>query len=186
VDNRIPGRLGRNYLDLKMLENKTFHLHDAERVTVRTLTPELLEVAAEWDPADHRPPPHLHASQDETFTIEAGALTYELDGGPAQTLTAGDVLEIPRGTPHRMWNAGDEQARGLWQTRPALRTAEFWQEMDAARQTRPTNHGGLLTPVAIAPLLRKYRAEFQLALPAPLERTALAVLGAAARVKGYR
>jgi quercetin dioxygenase-like cupin family protein len=178
--------LDHNYLDLKMLENKTFVLHDAERVTVTTLTPELLEVAAEWDPADHRPPPHRHAAQDEHFAINAGALTVELDGNPPRTLRAGDTLDIPRGTPHRMYNAGTEQARATWQTRPALRTAEFWAEMHAARQTRPTSHGGLLTPVAVAPLLRRYRTEFQLALPAPLERTALAVLGAAARVRGYR
>jgi hypothetical protein len=85
-----------------------------------------------------------------------------------------------------MWNSGDVPVRATWQTRPALRTAEFWRAMTAARATRPTGKGGVLTPVAAAPLLRKYRAEFQLALPAALERPALAVLGAAARIKGYK
>lgn len=173
-----------------MLETKTYQLHDTERLTLRTLTPELLEVDAEWGPAhdgeSHRPPPHLHPSQDERFAIAEGALTVEIDG-VERTIRAGQTLDIPRGTPHRMWNASaTTPARGTWQTMPALRTAEFWEAMDAARRERPTGKGGVLTPVGVAPLLRKYRAEFQLAWPAPLERSALAVLGLAARAKGYR
>jgi mannose-6-phosphate isomerase-like protein (cupin superfamily) len=166
-------------------ELEIFQLHDSERLTVVTDTPELLEVAAEWGPVEHRPPAHLHPSQDERFVVAEGELTAEI-AGERRVLHAGDVLEIPRGTPHRMWNSGSGPARASWQTRPALRTAQFWRAMDDARRTRPTKHGGILTPVAVAPLLRKYRPEFQLALPAPLERTALAVLGLAARVRGYR
>jgi mannose-6-phosphate isomerase-like protein (cupin superfamily) len=43
----------------------------------------------------------------------------------------GDVLDIPRGTPHRMWNPGEQRARVLWQTRPALRTEEWFRSIDA-------------------------------------------------------
>jgi quercetin dioxygenase-like cupin family protein len=168
-----------------MLDTETFQLTGSERLTVTVHTPELLEVEAAWETGATAPPPHLHPSQDEHFTIHAGELTVELAGG-TRTLRAGDTLDVPRGTPHRMWNSGTTTARATWQTRPALGTADFWREMDAARHTRPTGKGGVLTPVAAAPILRRHRAEFQLALPAPLERTALAVLGAAARVKGYR
>jgi quercetin dioxygenase-like cupin family protein len=181
----LPGSLGAKYLDIKMLEHEVFTLTDSERLTVTVDTPELLEVAAEWSPGAAPPPSHRHPSQDERFTLAEGELTAEV-GGTTRVLHAGDVLEIPRGTAHRMWNSGDGPVRATWQTRPALRTAQFWRAMTAARQTRPTGRGGVLTPVAAAPLLREYRAEFQLALPAPLERTALAVLAAAARVKGYR
>jgi mannose-6-phosphate isomerase-like protein (cupin superfamily) len=164
----------------------TFALTDHERLTVTHLDPELLEVEAEWSAGGgHRPPSHLHARQDERFVVHEGELTAEVDG-TQRTIRAGETLEVPAGTPHRMWNAGAAPVRATWQTRPALRTAEFWAEMDAARRTRPTGKGGTLTPVAVAPLLQKYRDEFQLALPAPLERGALAVLGAAARAKGYR
>jgi hypothetical protein len=58
--------------------------------------------------------------------------------------------------------------------------------MDAARRSRPTGKDGVLSPVAVAPILKRHRAEFQLALPAPLEKTALAVLSTAARIKGYQ
>jgi mannose-6-phosphate isomerase-like protein (cupin superfamily) len=168
-----------------MPENETFALTGSERLTVTVDTPELLEVDAEWGAGATPPPPHRHPSQDERFVLTEGELTAEV-GGVTRVLGAGDVLEIPRGTAHRMWNSGAVPARATWQTRPALRTADFWRAMTAARATRPTGKGGVLTPVAAAPLLREYRPEFQLALPAPLERTALAVLGAAARVKGYK
>ena len=78
--------------------DETFHLHDAERVTVQTLTPELLEVAAEWDPADHRPPPHLHPSQDERFAIDADAS----DPARRHPHAGGDravAAQVPSGVP---------------------------------------------------------------------------------------
>jgi mannose-6-phosphate isomerase-like protein (cupin superfamily) len=164
-----------------------YALTDHERLTVTHLDADLLEVEAEWtvNDAGHRPPPHLHDHQDERFVVHEGELSAEVDG-EQRTIRAGETLDIPARTAHRMWNAGATPVRATWQTRPALRTAEFWTELDAARRSRPTGKGGVLTPVAVAPLLKKYRAEFRLALPAPMERGALAVLGAAARAKGYK
>jgi mannose-6-phosphate isomerase-like protein (cupin superfamily) len=167
------------------IEPETFQLTGSETLTVTVETQELLEVEARWNAGAKPPPPHLHPSQDERFVIHEGELTVEVDGA-TRTVRAGETLEIPRGTPHRMWNTGKTAARATWQTTPALRTADFWRAMDAARRTRPTNADGVLTAVAAAPILKRHRAEFQLAVPAPLEKTALAVLGAAARVKGYK
>ncbi|MDX6727366.1 MAG: hypothetical protein QOK49_2171, partial [Baekduia sp.] len=84
-----------------MLENETYVLHDAERVTVRSHTPELLEVEAEWGAGEHRPLAHVHGAQDERFVLHEGELTVDL-GGERHTLRPGDALEVPRGTPHRM------------------------------------------------------------------------------------
>ncbi|HWI71142.1 MAG TPA: cupin domain-containing protein [Baekduia sp.] len=168
-----------------MSEPETLQLTGSETLAVTTDTPELLEVEATWEGGHGKPPPpHLHPSQDERFVVHEGELTVEI-GGETRTLRGGDTLEVPRGTPHRMWNAGAATARATWQTRPALRTIAFWRSMDEARRTRPTNADGILGPVAAAPILKRHRAEFQLAIPAPLERTALAVLGTAARIKGY-
>ena len=168
-----------------MLENETFQLTGSERLTVTAHTPELLEVEASWDADATAPPPHLHPAQDEHFVIHEGEMTAEV-GGVTRTLRAGDTLDVPRGTPHRMWNSGATTARATWQTRPALSTCDFWREMDAARATRPTGKGGVLSPVAVAPILKRHRDVFRLAIPAPLETAALAVLGTAARVKGYK
>lgn len=165
--------------------SETFRLTGSETLTVTAHTPELLEVEAEWAAGAKPPPPHLHPAQDERFAIHEGELTVEVDG-QTRTLRAGDTLDVPRDTPHRMWNSGAGPARATWQTRPALDTIGFWREMDAARRSRPTGQDGVLSPVAVAPILKRHRAEFRLAVPAPLERTALAVLGTAARIKGYK
>lgn len=166
-------------------EPETFQLTGSERLTVTAHTPDLLEVEAEWDAGATPPPPHRHPAQDERFVVHAGELTVEVDG-ERRTVRAGETFEVPRGTAHRMWNSGATAARATWQTRPALQTIDFWREMDAARRTRPTGKGGVLSPVAVAPILKRYRNVFQLALPAPLEKTALAVLTTAARIKGYK
>jgi mannose-6-phosphate isomerase-like protein (cupin superfamily) len=162
----------------------TYDLHDHERVTVTTLTHELLEVEAEWGAAEHRPLAHVHAAQDERFVVHEGELTLDA-GGQRRTLRAGDNADVPRGTPHRMWNSGSTPVRATWQTRPALRTADFWAAVHAARRTCPTDAHGMLTPVAAAPLLHEYRTEFALALPAPVRATAMTALRVAARLRGY-
>jgi mannose-6-phosphate isomerase-like protein (cupin superfamily) len=168
-----------------MLENETYELHDAERVTIRHHAPDLLEVAAEWQPEGRgKPLAHRHPRQAERFVVEDGALSIELDG-VTRVLGPGDELDVPAGTAHRMWNAGPAVCRATWQTRPALRTAEFWRAMDAARTMRPTDAHGLLTPVAAAPLLHEYRHEFQLAWPAPVRAVALTLLRTAARLRGW-
>jgi mannose-6-phosphate isomerase-like protein (cupin superfamily) len=162
----------------------TYELHDHERVAVTALTPELLEVEAEWGAAEHRPLAHVHAAQDERFVVHEGELTIDA-GGQRRTLRAGDTADVARGTPHRMWNSGETPARATWQIRPALRTADFWTAVDAARRTRPTDAHGMLTPVAAAPLLHEYRTEFALALPAPVRAVATTTLRIAARLRGY-
>ena len=69
---------------------------------MRSHTPELLEVEAEWQPESSKPPVHFHPSQDERFEVSEGELRVNLDG-EERTLRAGDTLVIPRGTPHSMW-----------------------------------------------------------------------------------
>jgi mannose-6-phosphate isomerase-like protein (cupin superfamily) len=133
-----------------------------ERLTITHLTDDLLEVAAEWDPAtaDHRPLAHLHPNQDEHFVVHEGELTAAIDGAE-RVLRAGDTLEVPRGTAHAMWNTGDGPARATWQVRPALRTAQLWAAIDGASRAG----GRMPTPEEGARLLEEYAPEFQLVLP---------------------
>ena len=162
-----------------------YALTPSERLTVRSLTPDLLVVDAEWAPVEIRPIAHHHPVQDEHFEVHAGELTAEVDG-ERRVLRAGDTLDIPRGTAHKMWNSGDVAARATWEVRPAGQTAEMWAAMDAARR-RPgaTDKHGMLTPLAAAPILKTYRDAFRLALPAPVERVAITALAAAGRARGH-
>jgi len=89
-----------------------------------------VEVEATYPPHSSPPPMHLHPQQDERFTVLSGRMHAVVDGVDRE-LAEGDVLEVPRGTPHQMWNPADEPAVMLWRTTPALRTdqmfCDLWQ-----------------------------------------------------------
>ena len=57
-------------------------------------------------------PRHNHPGEEIVYVIE-GTLEYKLDGKPAGTLKAGDVLFIPAGTPHAVKNVGSTNAAEL-------------------------------------------------------------------------
>lgn len=76
------------------------------------------------------PPAHLHPTQDERFEVRAGEI-HALVGGERRTIALGEVLEIPSGTVHQMWNEGDEQAVVLWRTAPPGRTLDWFRELAA-------------------------------------------------------
>jgi mannose-6-phosphate isomerase-like protein (cupin superfamily) len=87
---------------------------------------ELLEMEATYEPRLIEPPVHFHPRQEERFEILEGTVQAEIDGERRQ-LRSGDTLNVPAGTPHSMWNAGDVPARTRWETRPALRTEQFFE-----------------------------------------------------------
>jgi mannose-6-phosphate isomerase-like protein (cupin superfamily) len=161
-------------------------LTPTESVEVRSSTPEALEVEATYGEASRPPPKHLHPDQDERFEVLAGSLRAVV-GDEERTLGPGETLDIPRGTPHQMWNAGAGQARVAWQTRPRLRTEEWFTALDTLQRQGRVRHDGMPGPLAFGALLTEYRDVFRLAVgPEPVVRGALALLGAAGRVRGYR
>jgi quercetin dioxygenase-like cupin family protein len=145
------------------------------RKTAADTDGELLEVET-WYRAGARPAPgHYHPRQDEHFEVLSGAVRARV-GGEKRQLSAGDVLDVGRGTVHEFGGHPDEDAHVLWQTRPALRTEDFF---DA---TFPL---GMPSPLQFASIALAYRSEFRLARPAwPLQLPALAALAAFARVRG--
>lgn len=129
------------------------------------------EQRVEYLPGSPFPPEHFHPAQDEYFEVESGAMLFVVDG--TKTLVrAGETIEIPHGRPHKARNPSvDMSAVVRWETRPALRTTEFFAtvgRMDGAgvlpsallahsfrdvfRATGPT---GWLTPIIgrFAPLV---------------------------------
>ena len=121
-----------------------------ERVTIVRAEPELLEVEAEYGPSSHRPPAHLHPEQAEHFEVLAGVLAVQTPDGERR-YGAGETFDIPRGTPHRMGNGGDEVARVRWQVRPALDMVGFWRAIARAR-----------TPLGQLIAVLRHRREFRL------------------------
>jgi mannose-6-phosphate isomerase-like protein (cupin superfamily) len=144
----------------------------------------LLEVDAEWAAVSHEPPVHVHPAQDERFEISEGELSVHMDG-ETHVLRAGDSLEVPRGTVHKMWNSGEVTTRASWQVRPALRTEDFFASVHRLRESGRHGDGGMLTPLGAGVVMRAYPDEFRLPLPAPVHRAATGLLAALARLRGY-
>jgi quercetin dioxygenase-like cupin family protein len=103
-------------------------------MTVRSATPEALEVEARYQPGSQAPPVHLHPEQDEHFDVLVGTITAQVDGDE-RTYAAGESFDIPRGTPHTMWNAGDAEAHVIWTTAPALDTLGWFEALAEAQRT---------------------------------------------------
>ncbi len=109
--------------------DEILHLNAQDTVRVAAESRELLRLEAEWAPADAPPPAHFHPDQDERFVVHEGRLHAVLDG-KHRVVEAGGQLDVPRGTVHQMWNDGQEPAHATWETRPALRTGDWFRKLD--------------------------------------------------------
>lgn len=165
---------------------RTYQLTPTESVTVRGHSQGELVVEAEYGPKGSPPPPHYHPDQDERFEVLTGVL-HAVTDGKVHTLRAGDVLEIPRGTVHRMWNPGDTPTRFTWRTAPAGNTLDWFAALDATRRSGPRGRNGLPGPLAFATLLTRYRKVIRLAQrPRILVSAVLSLLAAVGRLRGHR
>jgi hypothetical protein len=88
--------------------------------------PEALEMEASYSGEAGMPPEHLHPSQAERFEVLEGSMRTKI-GSEERVYEAGEVFEVPAGTPHQM--AAQGPARTRWEVRPALRTAEFFERL---------------------------------------------------------
>lgn len=136
---------------------ESYKLTSTETVIVRRSEPSVIEVEGVWGPGGSPPPKHFHPDQNEEFRVLQGTLTAKVDGSE-HVLEQGDVLTIPRGATHQMWNAGDVEARASWKTTPALRTEEWWKAIDEL------NREGEPGPLDFGAVLAEYDDVFRLAL----------------------
>ena len=163
----------------------TFQLTPTESVTVVEHAQGRLVVDVTYLPGGKRPPAHLHPAQDERFEIAAGRIGVKLPG-ERRVCAAGEVLKIPRGTPHVMWNAGDGEARARVQITPALDMEDLFT---AAADLAADGHvlsSGMPKPLHLALFVRRFRREVRAPFPpAPVVHALMAPLAALARRRGH-
>lgn len=71
-------------------------------------------------------PPHIHPDQEEYLYILEGKLDFMLGGADAQA-TPGDLVRLPRGVPHGIFNKSDQSAKVLFWVSPTRRLYDlFW------------------------------------------------------------
>lgn len=136
---------------------------------------ELHEQRVEYGPGSRFPLTHVHPDQDEFFAVERGCMVFEI-AGARRVVVAGETIRVPRRTQHRARNgSATEVAVVRWETRPALRTGEFF--VQAAKI------GSGSSPLDGALLAHEYRDVFR---PSGLVGLLVPVIARVARVAGRR
>ncbi len=129
---------------------------------------------------------HLHPAQTETFQVVSGTLGFRVG---RETLTAGpgETLEVPAGTAHRFWNAGQTEAVFRCRVAPALQFESLIETMFGLAEDGKTNKKGLPNPLRLAVIARAHRDVVLLPFPPRwLQLAGLACGAPLGRLVGYR
>ena len=128
---------------------------------------------------------HVHPHQEERFAILAGSVGFRL-GREERVARPGERLTVPAGTPHRFWNAGEEEAHFLCEVRPALQFEQLIETMFALAADGKTNGKGLPNPLRLAVIADATFDTVRLPFPpAWVQRLGLAMLAPLGWLLGY-
>jgi mannose-6-phosphate isomerase-like protein (cupin superfamily) len=128
---------------------------------------------------------HVHPKQEELFAVVSGRLGLKV-GGAEIVAGPGETLTIPAGTPHRFWNAGDDEVRFRCEVRPALQFEELLETMFALAAAGKTNRKGMPNPLRLAVIARAHFDVVRLPFPPPVvQRIGLALGAPLGRLLGY-
>ena len=102
---------------------------------------------------------HVHYMQDEGFRVVQGKLGYEMPGKPPQYANEGQSVEFRRNTPHRFWNAGENELVIDGWVQPANSILFFLTTLYEASSKSKT---GRPAPFESAYLLVRYKKEYDI------------------------
>src|SRR5213079_2684556 len=129
---------------------------------------------------------HLHPSQEERFEVLRGSVGFKIGrkklvAGPGQRIT------VAAGTPHKFWNAGDEEAHFVCEVRPALQFESLIETMFGLASDDKTNRKGMPNPLRLAVIANAHFDTVRLPFPpAVLQKAALALGSPLGKAIGYR
>jgi quercetin dioxygenase-like cupin family protein len=99
---------------------------------------QLTENSFSWHatlPAGTFVPPHIHPTQDEFIYVLEGRLDMVLDGRDF-VATTGDLIRMPMGIPHGIFNKSDQTAKCLFWVTPTRKLYDlFWGIHSLKEQT---------------------------------------------------
>jgi quercetin dioxygenase-like cupin family protein len=129
---------------------------------------------------------HVHPYQEERFQVLRGTVGFKLDrsrliAGPGQRIT------VPAGTPHKFWNAGEDEAHFVSEVRPALQFEQLIETMFGLAGDGKTNRKGMPNPLRLAVIANAHFDTVRLPFPPAWMQKAGLLLGAPlGRLLGYR
>lgn len=128
---------------------------------------------------------HVHPFQTERFEVLAGTLGIRR-GRTKIKLAAGEAATVEPGTPHKFWNAGDDQVRFLCTVTPALQFERLIATMYTLAAAGKTNRKGMPNPMRLAVIANHHFDDVRLpTIPQPIQKLALALGAPAGKLLGY-
>lgn len=79
-------------------------------------------------------PPHIHDTQDEYIFVVDGALDLLLDG-QRQSAASGDLVRMPRGIPHGIFNNAGRIATCLFWVTPTAKLVDLFKALHNVADT---------------------------------------------------
>lgn len=129
---------------------------------------------------------HVHPHSTEAFTVVRGTLSFRLDG-VEQRADAGTRVEIPPGTPHDWWNAGEETAWVILEVDPGRRFETMIRNLFGLARDGRTDRNGRPSLLQAALLAREFDDTIRFTSPPrALQRPLFAALAPIARLRGLR
>ena len=87
-------------------------------------------------PPDTFVPPHIHPDQDEYLYILEGTLDFILDGAERKA-TPGDLVRLPMGKPHGIFNKSGRTAKTLFWVSPTRRLYDLFWGIHNMKEQKP-------------------------------------------------
>jgi quercetin dioxygenase-like cupin family protein len=118
---------------------------------------------------------HVHPFQTERFEVLAGTVGMRC-GKDKVELRPGDVAVVEPQTPHKFWNAGDDEVRFVCTVTPALQFERLIATMFSLAADGKTNKKGMPNPIRLAVIANRHFDDVRLPLiPPSLQKLALAL-----------
>jgi quercetin dioxygenase-like cupin family protein len=159
-----------------------------QRLTFLEASDEVFRMSGVFSPGGFAGPLHVHPLQAERFEVLRGTGGFQVNGRRL-TLLAPQALDVPAGTPHTFWNAGDDDFEGVMEFRPGLpaSTRRFYEAYFGLSIAGRTNAAGMPNLWQVAVEMPRMQAHVRLARPPwPVQRLALGAIRPFATLLGYR
>lgn len=103
---------------------------------------QVLEIECMSPPGGVKEPEHIHPKQENIFRIISGSCIFSVNG-KEQEVTAGNTINIPPGTKHFFYNAGNTPCYYVQEFRPAMHIEGFFETFFALSRDRKLNEKGI-------------------------------------------
>jgi quercetin dioxygenase-like cupin family protein len=111
-------------------------------------------VLEDWPAPTYSPQLHIHVAEDELVQILDGEFTLATEAGERK-LSAGDVVRVPKGTPHAFRNTGERSGHRLVLFVPAG-PERLWAEVGVPAENRDTPPPNSTDPAAFLAAAKRH------------------------------